>query len=103
LAVPSDIAAEVEKKAALDRAEATKTLATAEAESNKIEAVGVRNIGETRQQRHRFRDRPKRIETMPSALAEMMRPIANLKDVLHTGGAFGGNGSGASKGGVADL
>ena len=37
----------------------------------------------------------KRIETMPSALAEMVKPIANLKDVriLHTGGAFGGNGA----------
>jgi flotillin len=43
----------------------------------------------------------KRIETMPSALAEMVRPIANLKDVriLHTGGAFGG-GNGAAGGGV---
>ncbi|MET4183931.1 flotillin [Bradyrhizobium sp. JR7.2] len=40
------VAAEAEKKASLDRAEAVKTLATAEAESNKIKAVGVRNIGE---------------------------------------------------------
>lgn len=65
------VAAEAEKRASLDRAEAVKTLATAEAESNKIKAVGVRNIGEAeaavitmkneaqnkRQQRHRFRDR----------------------------------------------
>jgi uncharacterized membrane protein YqiK len=39
----------------------------------------------------------KRIETMPTALGEIVKPIANLKDVriLHTGGAFGGgNGSG---------
>jgi uncharacterized membrane protein YqiK len=44
----------------------------------------------------------KRIETMPSALAEMVKPIANLKDVriLHTGGAFGGNGSGVGGGSV---
>ena len=38
----------------------------------------------------------KRIETMPAALGEMVKPIANLKDVriLHTGGVFGGgNGS----------
>jgi flotillin len=37
----------------------------------------------------------KRIETMPAALGEMVKPIGNLKDVriLHTGGAFGGNGA----------
>lgn len=43
----------------------------------------------------------KRIETMPLALAEMVKPIANLKDVriLHAGG-FGGNGIGSAGGGV---
>jgi flotillin len=37
----------------------------------------------------------KRIETMPAALGEMVKPIGNLKDVriLHTGGAFSGNGA----------
>ncbi len=106
------VAAEAEKKAALDRAEAITTLATAEAESNKIKAVGVRNIGEAEaavitmknEAQNKlgsnvidFEIAKKRIETMPSALAEMVRPIANLKDVriLHTGGAFGGNGAGA--------
>ncbi|SFH81236.1 flotillin family protein [Bradyrhizobium sp. cf659] len=106
------VAAEAEKKASLDRAEAVKTLATAEAESNKIKAVGVRNIGEAEaavitmknEAQNKlganvidFEIAKKRIETMPSALAEMVRPIANLKDVriLHTGGAFGGNGNGA--------
>ncbi|MBC9880236.1 flotillin family protein [Bradyrhizobium sp. INPA01-394B] len=109
------VAAEAEKKASLDRAEAVKTLATAEAESNKIKAVGVRNIGEAEaavitmknEAQNKlganvidFEIAKKRIETMPSALAEMVRPIANLKDVriLHTGGAFGGNG--AAGGGV---
>ena len=103
------VAAEAEKKASLDRAEAVKTLAMAEAESNKIKAVGVRNIGEAEaavitmknEAQNKlgsnvidFEIAKKRIETMPSALAEMVRPIANLKDVriLHTGGAFGGNG-----------
>ncbi|KQT29429.1 MAG: flotillin family protein [Bradyrhizobium sp.] len=106
------VAAEAEKRAALDRAEAITTLATAEAESNKIKAVGVRNIGEAEaavitmknEAQNKlgsnvidFEIAKKRIETMPSALAEMVRPIANLKDVriLHTGGAFGGNGTGA--------
>ncbi len=43
-----------------------------------------------------------RIATMPAALGEMVKPIANLKDVriLHTGGAFGGNGNGAGGGNV---
>ncbi|TWB04584.1 flotillin family protein [Bradyrhizobium stylosanthis] len=111
------VAAEAEKKASLDRAEAVKTLATAEAESNKIKAVGVRNIGEAEaavitmknEAQNKlgsnvidFEIAKKRIETMPSALAEMVKPIANLKDVriLHTGGAFGGNGNGAAGGGV---
>lgn len=110
------VAAEAEKKASLDRAEAVKTLATAEAESNKIKAVGVRNIGEAEaavitmknEAQNKlgsnvidFEIAKKRIETMPSALAEMVKPIANLKDVriLHTGGAFGG-GNGAANGGV---
>jgi uncharacterized membrane protein YqiK len=105
------VAAEAEKKAALDRAEATKTLASAEAEANKIKAVGVKNIGEAEaavitmknEAQNKlgsnvidFEIAKKRIETMPSALAEMVKPIANLKDVriLHTGGAFGGNGAG---------
>ncbi|RXH09553.1 flotillin family protein [Bradyrhizobium guangzhouense] len=109
------VAAEADKKASLDRAEAVKTLATAEAESNKIKAVGVRNIGEAEaavitmknEAQNKlgsnvidFEIAKKRIETMPLALAEMVRPIANLKDVriLHTGGAFGGNG--AAGGGV---
>lgn len=111
------VAAEAEKKAALDRAEAITTLATAEAESNKIKAVGVRNIGEAEaavitmknEAQNKlggnvidFEIAKKRIETMPSALAEMVKPIANLKDVriLHTGGAFGSNGNGAGAGNV---
>lgn len=113
------VAAEAEKKASLDRAEAVKTLATAEAESNKIKAVGVRNIGEAEaavitmknEAQNKlgtnvidFEIAKKRIETMPSALAEMVKPIANLKDVriLHTGGAFGGNGAGGSNVGFGE-
>ncbi|MGX1164010.1 flotillin [Bradyrhizobium sp. USDA 372] len=113
------VAAEAEKKASLDRAEAVKTLATAEAESNKIKAVGVRNIGEAEaavitmknEAQNKlgsnvidFEIAKKRIETMPSALAEMVKPIANLKDVriLHTGGAFGGNGAGAGNVGFGE-
>ncbi|MGT2438688.1 flotillin family protein [Bradyrhizobium betae] len=113
------VAAEAEKRAALDRAEATKTLATAEAESNKIKAVGVRNIGEAEAAIITLKNEAqnklganvidfelgkKRIETMPSALAEMVRPIGNLKDVriLHTGGAFGGSGAGGGNVGFGE-
>lgn len=113
------VAAEAEKMASLDRAEAVKTLATAEAESNKIKAVGVRNIGEAEaavitmknEAQNKlginvidFEIAKKRIEIMPSALAEMVKPIANLKDVriLHTGGVFGGNGAGAGNVGFGE-
>ncbi|PDT87418.1 flotillin [Bradyrhizobium sp. Y36] len=113
------VAAEAEKKASLDRAEAVKTLATAEAESNKIKAVGVRNIGEAEaavitmknEAQNKlganvidFEIAKKRIETMPLALAEMVKPIGNLKDVriLHTGGAFGGSGAGGGNVGFGE-
>ncbi|MGV7216080.1 flotillin family protein [Bradyrhizobium sp. UFLA05-112] len=113
------VAAEAEKKAALDRAEATKTLASAEAEANKIKAAGVKNIGEAEaavitmknEAQNKlgsnvidFEIAKKRIEMMPSALAEMVKPIANIKDVriLHTGGAFGGNGAGGSNAGFGE-
>src|SRR5262249_2072663 len=48
-----------------------------------------------------FERAKKRIETMPAALGEMVKPIGNLKDVriLHTGGAFGGNGANGVGGG----
>ena len=92
------VAAEAEKKASLDRAEAVKTLATAEAESNKIKAVGVRNIGEAEaavitlknEAQNKlganvidFELAKKRIETMPSALAEMVKPIAQPQGRPH--------------------
>jgi uncharacterized membrane protein YqiK len=109
------VAAEAEKRAAVDRGEAVKTLATAEAEANKIKAVGLRQIGEAEaavttlknEAQNRlaanvidFELAKRRIETMPAALGEMVKPIANLKDVriLHTGG-FGGGGNGGNGGG----
>ena len=113
------VAAEAEKRAAVDRGEAAKTIATAEAEANKIKAIGVRQIGEAEaavitlknEAQNRlgtnvidFELAKKRIETMPAALGEMVKPIANLKDVriLHTGGAFGGNGAGGGNVGFGE-
>jgi len=43
-----------------------------------------------------------RIQNLPQALAEIVRPVASIKDVriLHTGGVFGGGNDGAGEGGV---
>jgi flotillin len=113
------VAAEAEKRAAVDRGEAAKTLATAEAEANKIKAVGVRQIGEAEaavillknEAQNKlgsnvidFELAKQRIATMPAALGEMVKPIANLKDVriLHTGGMLGGNGNGGGNVGFGE-
>jgi flotillin len=113
------VAAEAEKRAAVDRGEAAKTLATAEAEANKIKAVGLRQLGEAEaavttmknEAQNRlganvidFELAKQRIAVMPAALGEMVKPIANLKDVriLHTGGAFGGNGNGGGNVGFGE-
>ncbi|WP_315831188.1 flotillin family protein [Bradyrhizobium prioriisuperbiae] len=105
------VAAEAEKKASLDRADAIRTLATAEAESNKIKAVGVREIGEAEaavttlnnEARNKlgenvinFELAKKRLEVIPTAIAEAVKPIASIKDIriLNTGGLLGGGGSG---------
>ncbi len=110
------VAAEAEKKASLDRADAIRTLATAEAESNKIKAVGVREIGEAEaavttlnnEARNKlgenvinFELAKKRLEVIPTAIAEAVKPIASIKDIriLNTGGMLGG-GNGAEGGGL---
>lgn len=110
------VAAEAEKKASLDRADAIRTLATAEAESNKIKAVGVREIGEAEaavttlnnEARNKlgenvinFELARKRLEVIPTAIAEAVKPIASIKDIriLNTGGLLGGgNGAGGDGG-----
>lgn len=110
------VAAEAEKKAALDRAEAVKTAATAEAEANRIKAGGVKEIGQAEAEVIALKNdaqnklgsnvidfelAKKRIETMPAALAELVKPVGAIKDVriLHTGGVFGaGNGEAVNGG-----
>ena len=101
------VAAEAEKRASLDRAEAIRTLAGAEAEANKIKAAGVRDMGEAEaavttlnnEARNKLGENfinyelgKKRLETIPAAIAEAVKPIASIKDIriLNTGGAFGG-------------
>ena len=103
----------------MPRSIAARTLAEAEAEANKIKAVGVRQIGEAEaavilmknEAQNKlgsnvidFELTKQRIATMPAALGEMVKPIANLKDVriLHTGGAFGGNGAGGGNVGFGE-
>lgn len=109
------VAAEADKKAAVDRAEAVKTTAGAEAEANKIRAEGVRLIGDAEAHVIEVKNKAqnqlgsnviefelakKRIETMPATLAEIVKPVASIKDVriLHTGGVFGAGGNGEAGG-----
>ena len=111
------VAAEAEKKAAVDRAEAVKTAASAEAEANRIKAAGVKEIGQAEAEVIALKNdaqnklgsnvidfelAKKRIETMPAALAEMVKPVAAIKDVriLHTGNMFGGGSGETGNGGV---
>jgi flotillin len=109
------VAAEAEKRASLDKSEAIRTLATAEAEANRIKAAGVREMGEAEaavatlanEARNKLGDNvisfelgKKRLETIPAAIAEAVKPIASIKDIriLNTGGMFG-SGAGADGGG----
>jgi flotillin len=112
------VAAEAEKRAAVDRAEAVKTAASAEAEANRIKAVGVKQIGEAEAEVIALKNEAQnklgnnvisfelakqRIQNLPQALAEIVKPVASIKDIriMHTGGVFGGGGNGeAGDGGV---
>jgi uncharacterized membrane protein YqiK len=108
------VAAEAQKKAALDTAEAVKTAATADAEANKIKAQGIEKLGEAEakvitlknEAQNKLGDNvinfeiaKQRIAALPATMAEMVRPISNIKDVriLQTGG-FGGGASGTGQG-----
>ena len=104
------VAAEAEKKAATDRAEAVRTAATAEADAAKIRAEGVEKLGEAEakvttmkndaqnkmgQNVIDFELARERIRNLPQVMAEMVRPVAQIKDVriMHTGGALLGGGT----------
>lgn len=104
------VAAEAQKKAAIDNAEAIKTEAQAEADANKIRAEGIEKLGQAEakvielknEAQNKLGDNiidfelaKQRIQALPETMAEMVKPISNIKDVriLHTGG-FGGNGNG---------
>jgi uncharacterized membrane protein YqiK len=108
------VAAEAEKRASLDKSEAIRTLAAAEAEANKIKAQGVRDMGEAEaavttlnnEARNKLGENfinfelgKKRLETIPAAIAEAVKPIASIKDIriLNTGGMLG-NGTDGSGG-----
>ncbi|MDW6023093.1 flotillin domain-containing protein [Mesorhizobium sp. BAC0120] len=108
------VAAEAEKRASLDKSEAIRTLAAAEAEANKIKAQGVRDMGEAEaavttlnnEARNKLGENfinfelgKKRLETIPAAIAEAVKPIASIRDIriLNTGGMLG-NGTDGSGG-----
>jgi flotillin len=111
------VAAEAEKKAATDRAEAVKTAATAEAEANRIKAAGVKEIGQAEAEVIALKNdaqnklganvidfelAKQRIQNLPQTIAELVKPVASIKDIriLHTGGMFGAGGAEAPNGGV---
>jgi len=103
------VAAEAKKKAAVDTAEATKTEATAEAEASKTRAQGLERLGEAEakvitlknEAQNRlganvidFEIAKRRLEVLAPTMAELVKPVSNIKDVriLQTGGFAGPGG-----------
>ena len=113
------VAAEAEKQAALDQAEAKLTLARADAESATIAAKGIVDTGKARAEAEQLLIEAKnrisreiieyeilreRIRVIPLALAEIVKPAEKISDIriFDTGGMLGrgGEGTGSANGGV---
>jgi flotillin len=101
------VAAQAEKDAAEDKAQAIKTIALANAEAAKIEAEGIREKGAAQAQAEaamtearnklspsiiEFELTRERIRIIPVALAEAVKPIEKIKDIriFDTGGLING-------------
>jgi flotillin len=110
------VQADAQKQAALDQAEATKTLAAAEADAAKLRAAGVRELGMAEADRESALNEARnklsaaiieyeltreRIAVIPAALAETVKPLANISDVriFDTGGLGGGTAAANGVGG----
>jgi flotillin len=110
------VAAEAERAAAEDRAAATRTLAMAEADAAKIraeaqaktyevQAEGERKLNQARntlaQEIIEFDLARERLRTIPSALAEAVKPLEKIGEVkiIDLGGALG---TGGARNGAAD-
>jgi len=117
------VKAEAERQAAEDLAAATKIQAEAEAEAAKIRAAGVIELGEAEARAERARNEARnalaasvidfelakaRVEIVPQALAQAMKPIEKISDIrIFSTGALSGpfaGGSGEQNGNpVGDL
>jgi flotillin len=121
-AMPITVMAEAEKQAAANKAEATNVLAKADANAASTRAAGVKTLGQaeaevaTLKADARNRLSPEmiaydlnlaRINIIPSALAEAVKPIEKISDIrifdtgslLGRGAAAGGGSGGAGLGG----
>ncbi|MET0745117.1 MAG: flotillin domain-containing protein, partial [Microvirga sp.] len=109
------VAAEAERDAADNRAQAIRTIAVANAEAAKIEAAGIREKGAAQadaeaamsEARNKlsaavigFELDRERIRIVPAALAEAVRPIEKIKDIriFDTGGLVNGQASAGGAG-----
>ena len=109
------VAAEAEKRAALDRSEAMRTLAAAEAEAATIKAGGVREMGKAQAENEQLLNEARnrlsaaiveyelmreRIRIIPQALAEAVKPIEKISDIkiFDAGGMLGRGASGEGNG-----
>lgn len=109
------VAAEAEKQAALDRAEAKLTIARADAESATINAKGIVDTGKAKAEAEQLLIEAKnrisreiieyeilreRIRVIPLALAEIVKPAEKISDIriFDTGGMLGRGGAGQPNG-----
>ncbi len=117
------VKAEAEREAAENLAAALKIQANAEAEAAKVRAAGVIELGEAEARAERARNEARnalaasiidfelakaRVEIVPQALAEAMKPIEKISDIriFSTGGlpgAFGGKTGELGTGSMNDL
>ncbi len=108
------VKAEAERQAAEDLAAAVKIQAEAEAEAAKIRATGVIELGEAQARAERAKNEARnalaaniidfelakaRVEIVPQALAQAMKPIEKISDIriFSTGGLGGALGGGAGE------
>jgi flotillin len=119
--MPITVMAEAEKQAAANKAEAINVLATADANAASTRATGVKALGQAEAEVATLKAEARnklsssmidydlnlaRINIIPSALAEAVKPIEKISDIrifdtgslLGRGGAAGGTGGGGNLG-----
>ena len=117
-AMPITVMAEAEKQAATNKAEATKVLAKADAEAATTRAAGVKALGQAEAEVQALKSEARnrlsqaivefdlnlaRINVIPEALAQAVKPIEKISDIriFDTGGMLGRAGAdGGGRGGI---